>query len=124
MEPVTAMLLLGGANIGMGAMKAQQAAKQRQQEANIRAAEIEASPWTGKAPSTQISTGSLNPWAEMAGGAINTVSQMQSLQKANADTKAAEQASKWNDMLMDKMSGAKPGDLSIDQLISLSKLNK
>jgi hypothetical protein len=82
MEPVTAMFLLGGLNAGMGAMKAAQAAKQRQQEANIRAAEIEASPWTGKGPSTQISTANLNPWAEMAGGAINAAGQVAALQNA------------------------------------------
>jgi hypothetical protein len=82
MEPVTAMLLLGGSNMAMGAMKAQQAAKQRQQEANIRAAEIEASPWTGKGPSTQVTTQTLNPWAEMAGGAVNTLGQAAALKSA------------------------------------------
>lgn len=84
-EPIsatTAMLLLGGANVGMAALKAQQAARQREMEAKIRAAEIEASPWTGRAPSTQISTPSLNPWAEMAGGAINTLGQTAALQQA------------------------------------------
>ena len=81
MEPVT-MALLFGANMGLGAMRAAQAAKQRQAEANIRAAEIEASPWTGKAPSTQVSTQSLNPWAEMAGGAINAAGQAAALENA------------------------------------------
>lgn len=84
-EPIsatTAMLLLGGANVGMAALKAQQAARQREMEAKIRAAEIEASPWTGRAPSTQVATASLNPWAEMAGGAINTLGQTAALQQA------------------------------------------
>lgn len=76
------LIALAGLNVGMGAMKAAQAAKQRQQEANIRAAEIEASPWTGKAPTTQISTQALNPWAEMAGGAINAAGQAAALQNA------------------------------------------
>lgn len=82
MDPVTGMLILGGLNAGMGAMKAQQAAKQRKMEADLRAAEIEASPWTGKAPSTQVTTQTLNPWAEMAGGAINAAGQAAALQNA------------------------------------------
>lgn len=81
-----ALGLLVGANVGMGALKANQAAKQRQQEANIRAAEIEASPWTGRAPSTQVSTQSLNPWAEMAGGGINAIGQAAALEKAGLFT--------------------------------------
>lgn len=82
MEPVTAILLLGGLNAGMGLMKSEQARKQREQEMRMRAAEIEASPWTGRAPSTQVSTPSLNPWAEMAGGAINAAGQAAALQSA------------------------------------------
>ena len=82
MEPVTAMLLLGGANMLMGKMKADQAAKQREQEGNIRAAEIESAPFTGRGPSTQVATPSLNPWAEMAGGAINAMGQTAALQQA------------------------------------------
>lgn len=77
--------LIGGlfaANAGMAALKSAQAAKQREQEAKIRAAEIEASPWTGRGPSTQVSTPSLNPWAEMAGGAINTLGQTAALKQA------------------------------------------
>ena len=84
-EPIsatTAMLIMGGLNAGMGAMKAAQAARQREQEAKIRAAEIEASPWTGRGPSTQVSTPSLNPWAEMAGGAVNTLGQAAALKSA------------------------------------------
>jgi hypothetical protein len=76
------LALLFGANIGLGALRANQAAKQRQQEANIRAAEIEASPWTGRAPSTQVSTQALNPWAEMAGGVINAAGQAAALENA------------------------------------------
>lgn len=76
------LLVLGGLNVGMGAMRAQQQAKQRQAEAQMRAAEIEASPWTGKAPSTQVSTASPNVWSEMAGGAVNTLGQMAAIQNA------------------------------------------
>lgn len=84
-EPIsatTALLLMGGLNAGMGAMKAAQAARQREQEAKIRAAEIEASPWTGRGPSTQVATPSLNPWAEMAGGAVNALGQAAALKQA------------------------------------------
>jgi len=82
MDPVTAMLIMGGLNAGMGAMKAQQAAKQRQSEANLRAAEIEASPWTGKQASTQIQTPSPSVWADMLGGAVSGIGQAQALQNA------------------------------------------
>lgn len=82
MEPVTAMLLLGGANMLMGKMKADQAAKQREQEGNIRAAEIESAPFTGRGPSTQVATPSLNPWAEMAGGTVNALGQTAALKQA------------------------------------------
>jgi hypothetical protein len=82
MDPVTAMLIMGGLNAGMGAMKAQQAAKQRQSEANLRAAEIEASPWTGKQASTQIQTASPSVWADMLGGAVSGIGQAQALQNA------------------------------------------
>lgn len=77
--------VLGGlvaANAGMGLMKSAEAKKQREQEMRMRAAEIEASPWTGRGPSTQVSTPSLNPWAEMAGGAINAAGQAAALQNA------------------------------------------
>ena len=75
-------LVLGGLNMAMGAMKANQAAKQRQAEATMRAAEIEASPWTGKGPSTQVSTPQSSVWGEMAGGAVNALGQTAALQNA------------------------------------------
>jgi hypothetical protein len=75
-------LPLLGANLLLAGMKANQQAKQRQQEANMRAAEIEASPWTGRGPSTQVSTTSPNMWAEMAGGGINALGQAGALEKS------------------------------------------
>jgi hypothetical protein len=81
MDPLS-LAVLGGLNLGMGALKSQQAAKQRKQEAALRAAEIEASPWTGKAPSTQVSTATPNVWAEMAGAGINTLGQAAALNQA------------------------------------------
>jgi hypothetical protein len=82
MDPFTGALILGGLNAGMGAMKANQAAKQRKMEADLRAAEMEASPWTGKGPSTQISTAAPSVWGEMAGGAVNALGQTAALQNA------------------------------------------
>lgn len=91
MDPVTAMLIMGGLNAGMGAMKAQQAAKQRQTEANLRAAEIEASPWTGKNASTQVQTPSPSVWADMLGGAVSGIGQAQALQQAGLFTPSQAQ---------------------------------
>jgi hypothetical protein len=82
MDPFTGALILGGLNAGMGALKAEQAARQRKAEQNIRAAEIEASPWTGKGPTTQVSTAAPSVWGEMAGGAVNALGQTAALQNA------------------------------------------
>lgn len=75
-------LVLGGLNMAMGAARASQAANQRKAEAQMRAAEIEASPWTGKGPSTQVSTAAPSVWSEMAGGAVNALGQTAALQNA------------------------------------------
>jgi hypothetical protein len=79
-------LVLGGINMAMGALKADQAARQRKAEQNIRAAEIEASPWTGKGPTTQVSTAAPSVWGEMAGGAVNALGQTAALQNAGLFT--------------------------------------
>ena len=91
MDPVTGMLIMAGANAAMGAAKSAQAAKQRQTEANIRAAEIEASPWTNDAPSTQVSTASPSLWADMLGGAVSGLGQSQALQQAGLFTPSQAQ---------------------------------
>lgn len=82
MDPLTGILISAGINAAMGAARSAQAAKQRQTEANIRAAEIEASPWTNDAPSTQVSTASPSLWADMLGGAVSGIGQAQALQQA------------------------------------------
>lgn len=82
MDPFTGALLLGGLNMGMGAIRAGEAARQRKQERHARAAEIEASPWTGRGPSTQVSTAAPSVWSEMAGGAVNALGQAAALQNA------------------------------------------
>jgi hypothetical protein len=75
-----AWFALAGLNAAMSASKASQQAKQRKAEADIRAAEIEAAPWTNKTPSTQVATSSPNIWAEMAGAGVNTLGQAAALQ--------------------------------------------
>lgn len=89
-------LVLGGLNIGMGAMRANQQAKQRQAEAQMRAAEIEASPWTNRAPSTQVSTDAPSVWAEMAGGGINTLGQLAAIKNAGLFETAPKKVN-WNE---------------------------
>ena len=76
------LIALAGANILGGQMKAAQQAKQRQAEAQMRAAEIEASPWTGRGPSTQVSTGPASAWGELAGSLVNTGQQYAALNNA------------------------------------------
>jgi hypothetical protein len=68
MEPVTMALLMGG-SAGLGLLGNAQKRKQQQMTADMRAAEIEASPWTGQGPSTQISYAP-SQWADLAQGAV------------------------------------------------------
>lgn len=75
-----AWLALAGVNAAMSASKAEQAAKQRKAEADMRAAEIEAAPWTNKAPTTQVTTATPNVWGELAGAGVNTLGQAAALQ--------------------------------------------
>lgn len=91
MDPIT-WAVIAGLNVAMASQKASQQARQRKMEADIRAAEIEASPWTGRAPSTQVSTAAPNVWAEMAGAGINTLGQGAALQQAGLFTGAEKAA--------------------------------
>ncbi len=77
-----AWLALAGVNAAMSAAKASQAGKQRKTEADLRAAEIEASPWTGRAPTSQITTTVPNIWGELLGAGVNTLSQGSALEGA------------------------------------------
>jgi len=90
--PVLGWVALAGLNAALAASKAAQARKQRKMEADIRAAEIEAAPWTGKAPTTQISTPTSNIWAELAGSGINTLGQGAALQGAGLFKESADTA--------------------------------
>jgi hypothetical protein len=86
MDPFTGMLIMGGLNAGLGAMKSSQNRRQRKMEAEARAAEIEASPWTGRGATTQVSTPNSSVWADMLGGAVSGIGQAQSLQNAGLFT--------------------------------------
>ncbi|NBV51619.1 hypothetical protein EBR78_10445 [bacterium] len=93
--PFLAWAALAGLNTAMSAAKAQQQARQRKAEADIRAAEIEAAPWTGRGPSTQVATSTPNIWGEMAGAGVNTLGQMAALQGSglfSPETTATEAA--------------------------------
>ena len=90
--PFIAWAGLAALNAALAASKAAQARKQRETEAKIRAAEIEAAPWTGKAPTTQVSTPISNLWTEMAGAGINTLGQAAALQGAGLFKEGAAQA--------------------------------
>jgi hypothetical protein len=83
-------MALAGLNAALGVSKAAQQAKQRRMEAAIRAAEIEAAPWTNKAPSTQVTTSAPNIWAEMAGAGVNTLGQGAALQGAGLFSESAD----------------------------------
>jgi hypothetical protein len=76
-----------------------QQAKQRRQEAMMRAAEIEASPWTGRGATTQVSTPQSNVWANLLGAGANVIGQGAAIEKARRDAAM-------NEMLMQRMQEA------------------
>jgi len=80
--------------------------RQRRREADLRAAEIEASPWTGRGPSTQMQTPESNVWANLLGAGTNVLGQGQALEKARRDAAMQEQQSMWNQMLLDRLSAS------------------
>lgn len=88
--PFGAWVAIAGLNAAMAASKKAQQDAARQREANLRAAEIEAAPWTGRAPTTQVSTPSSNIWGELAGAGVNTLGQGMALQQSGLFTEGAE----------------------------------
>lgn len=77
--------------------------RQRRRESILRAAEIEASPWTGRGATTQMQTPESNVWANLLGAGTNVLGQAQSIEKARRDAASQEQQSMWNQMLMNKL---------------------
>lgn len=78
--------------------------RQRKREADLRAAEIEASPWTGRGPSTQMQTPESNVWANLLGAGTNVLGQGQQLE-------AARRASQWGDLMAGVAQSMTPDEL-------------
>lgn len=83
MDPVTSTLVLGGINTAMGLSNAAQQRKQAETQNMIRAAEIEASPWTKMAPQTPIKFSNMNTLASVGNSLLNTWGQLEKLKEAD-----------------------------------------
>jgi hypothetical protein len=90
---------LAALNLLPAIMGGNQQAEQRKREATLRAAEIEASPWTGRGATTQMETKEPNVWANLLGAGTNVLSQGASIEKARRDAAM-------NEMLMQRMQEA------------------
>lgn len=103
---------LAGANLLSGILGSNAEARRRQKEADIRAAEIEAQPWTKQAATSQITTKEPNMWANLVGSGLNVLSQGQALEKGMREAEAAKQNSQWKQMLMNRMGSMSQEDLN------------
>ena len=83
LDPIT-IGLIGGA--GLGLLGSAQKRKQQKMTADMRAAEIEASPWTGQGASTQISYAP-SAWADLAQGGLGGAQLGSGLEASAADQK-------------------------------------
>ncbi len=99
---------LAAANVLGSVLGSSAEARQRRKEADIRAAEIEAQPWTKQAAQTQISTKEPNMWANLLGSGFNVLSQGQAIQRSMQDAQTAEQNNLWRQMMIDKASQMNP----------------
>ena len=72
-------------------IKADAANRKKKEDANLRAAEIEAQPWTKQAPTTMIGSGA-DAGAEMLGGAVSGFAAGQSMDSAMASPAPAAEA--------------------------------
>lgn len=118
--PVWGWAALAGANILGSILGSNAQARQRKQQALMRAAEIETSPWTNRGPSTEVSTAEPNAWANLIGAGTNVLAQGQALGKSMRESAAEERKQAWNKMLADKAKDLK-GGFTVDQLIALNK---
>ncbi len=109
MDPITLGLLVGAGTGLIGGVQKNAADKNRmKQEAQMRAAEIEASPWTGMKPTTQISFVGDSGVGAASGGALGGAAA--GLQQGQA-FQAADQQKKMNEAQMNYwklMGGSKP----------------
>jgi hypothetical protein len=114
---------LAGANLLGGLLGSGSQADERRREAQLRAAEIEAQPWTKQAAQTQISTATPNVWANLLGSGINTLSQGQALEKGMRESEASKQDSMWKQMMMQKLSQLSPQQVAPVLMGNKSYLN-
>jgi hypothetical protein len=114
---------LAGANILGSILGSNAQAAQREKEAKIRAAEIEAQPWTKQAAQTQISTQSPSVWSNLIGSGVNTLSQGQAIEKAMRDSASAKQDSMWKQMMMEKLGQMNPQQMAPMLMGNKSYLN-
>lgn len=110
---------LAAANILGSVLGSNSQARQRRQEAIMRAAEIQASPWTNRGPSTQVSTPEPSAWANLMGAGTNVLAQGQALGKSMRENAAEERKQAWNELLANK--AAQQGGFTTDQLIALNR---
>lgn len=118
--PVWGWAALAGANILGSVLGSNSQARQRKQQAIMRAAEIEASPWTNRGPSTEVSTAEPNAWANLMGAGTNVLAQGQALGKSMRENAVEERKQAWNELLANK-AAKQEGGLSLDQLIALNR---
>lgn len=119
--PVWGWAALAGANILGSILGSDAQARQRKREGLMRAAEIEASPWTNRGPSTQVSTPETSAWSNLIGAGTNVLAQGQALQKSMIDTEKEKRAQAWNEMMMKRSAS---GQVTPEQAMMFSNLNK
>jgi hypothetical protein len=89
MDPLT-LALLGGNVVG-GLLSSQQQRKQRAQEINMKAAEMENQPYMKKdVQKTQVTTPYQSPWQGLLKGAYGAAGQIQAFQKAGLMSPSSE----------------------------------
>jgi hypothetical protein len=112
MDPTNATLLLGGVNTLLALSNAAQQRKQQEMQGMMRAAEIEASPWTKMAPQTKLEFSAMNPLGAVAKAGVDTWAQMQALERQKADEEfrkaQLDQMGTQNKLLENALSGGVP----------------
>jgi len=104
--PVWGWAALAAANLLPAILGGRRQIKQRRQEAAMRAAEIEASPWSGRGPTTQVSTPESNVWMNLLGAGSNVLGQGISLQ-------SDLQKAKWGDLINKGLEGMDPKEAAM-----------
>jgi hypothetical protein len=97
---------LAAANLIPSILGSSQQNKQRRYEQAVRAAEIEASPWSGRGPTTQVGTPESNVWMNLLGAGSNVLGQGISLQ-------SDLQKAKWGDLINKGLEGMDPKEAAM-----------